>query len=318
MIILVTIIFLIVAFIVLNYRYKNSFYFQHLIEFENRPIDGIRWPDKIKMVNLGSVHARFAFQYFRNEGVSLARSPQSLYYDIQLLEYYSEHIPKGTTVVAFLPICLFAFKNYTSLNQIAKYYYELPKERIEKYSFFKYIISVKYPILYAGKKAIYSLVNRKVESEWLYRSCVVSEDRLKKIAQEHCDVWKKQFRLENLKNADTCHLTPAFKYNRGLLEKLVNKCEEQEWKLVFVTGPMTRQMNEMFSEDFLRYFYYSNFKDIADNNNILHLDYRLDDTFQDDNNLFWNGVDWLSETGRRIFMEKLETDLYKNGYWEGE
>lgn len=38
-------------------------------------------------------------------------------------------------------------------------------------------------------------------------------------------------------------------------------------------------------------------------NNVLHLDYRLDDTFQDDNNLFWNGVDWLSETGRRVFME---------------
>ena len=28
-------------------------------------------------------------------------------------------------------------------------------------------------------------------------------------------------------------------------------------------------------------------------------------------NFLENGVDWLSETGRRVFMEKLENDLYK-------
>ncbi|MFQ9140032.1 MAG: hypothetical protein ACLR55_11065 [Roseburia sp.] len=119
-------------------------------------------------------------------------------------------------------------------------------------------------------------------------------------------------------DADTTHLIPCFEYNRKLLERLVDKCKAQGWKLVFVTGPMARQMNEMFSEKFLQNFYYSNFQDIAEKNNVLHLDYRLDDTFQDDNNLFWNGVDWLSETGRRVFMEKLENDLYKNGYWEGD
>lgn len=318
MIVLGILCLIIMVFILLNYRYKNSFYYQNLVEFENRPVRKIYWSDKIKMVNLGSVHARFAFQYFKNEGVSLARAPQSLYYDIQLLENYSKHIPRDTIVVAFFPICLFALKNFTSLNQIAKYYYELPKDRIEKYSLLKYIIAVKYPILYAGKKAIYSIVNRKIDSEWSYQKCVVSEERLKKIAQEHCDVWKKQFQLENLTDADTTHLIPCFEYNRKLLERLVDKCKAQGWKLVFVTGPMARQMNEMFSEKFLQNFYYSNFQDIAEKNNVLHLDYRLDDTFQDDNNLFWNGVDWLSETGRRVFMEKLENDLYKNGYWEGE
>lgn len=70
---------------------------------------------------------------------------------------------------------------------------------------------------------------------------------MKKIAQEHCDVWKKQFQLENLTDADTTHLIPCFEYNRKLLERLVDKCKAQGWKLVFVTGPMARQMNEMFS-----------------------------------------------------------------------
>ena len=77
MIVLGILCLIIMVFILLNYRYKNSFYYQNLVEFENRPVRKIYWSDKIKMVNLGSVHARFAFQYFKNEGVSLAGAPQS-------------------------------------------------------------------------------------------------------------------------------------------------------------------------------------------------------------------------------------------------
>ena len=94
------------------------------------------------------------FSTLKMRGVSLARAPQSLYYDIQLLENYSKHIPRDTIVVCFFfPIGLFAFKNYTSLNQ-TKYYYELPKDRIEKYSLLKYIIAVKYQFCMQGKAYI--------------------------------------------------------------------------------------------------------------------------------------------------------------------
>ena len=110
MIVLGILCLIIMVFILLNYRYKNSFYYQNLVEFENRPVRKIYWSDKIKMVNLGSVHARFAFQYFKNEGVSLARAPQSLYYDIQLLENYSKHIPRDTIVVAFFSYWFICFK----------------------------------------------------------------------------------------------------------------------------------------------------------------------------------------------------------------
>lgn len=65
MIVLGILCLIIMVFILLNYRYKNSFYYQNLVEFENRPVRKIYWSDKIKMVNLGSVHARFAFQYFK-------------------------------------------------------------------------------------------------------------------------------------------------------------------------------------------------------------------------------------------------------------
>lgn len=67
MIVLGILCLIIMVFMLLNYRYKNSFYYQNLVEFENRPVRKIYWSDKIKMVNLGSVHARFAFQYFKNE-----------------------------------------------------------------------------------------------------------------------------------------------------------------------------------------------------------------------------------------------------------
>ena len=63
MIVLGILCLIIMVFMLLNYRYKNSFYYQNLVEFENRPVRKIYWSDKIKMVNLGSVHARFAFHH---------------------------------------------------------------------------------------------------------------------------------------------------------------------------------------------------------------------------------------------------------------
>lgn len=314
--ILLIVLFFFVIILILNYRYKNSFYYKNLMEFENRPINGISWPENLKIVNLGSVHSRFAFQYFNDEGVSLARAPQSLYYDIQLLENYSEHIPRNSVVIAFFPVCLFALKNYNDIAQNAKYYFELPKERIEGYSRLKHIVSIKFPIAFSGKKIIYSIVNRKVGEEWKYKGCVVPEDELQSVAQAHYDVWKKQFHLEDMQNANIDHLKEIFEYNRLLLQRLVTLCKKEKWKLVFVTGPMTRRMNDLMSEEFLENFYYSNFKDIVEKNNILYLDYRLDDLFQDNHNLFWNGVDWLSEDGRRLFMNKLENDLLAEGYLE--
>ncbi len=298
----------VLIFLLLNYRYKNSYYYKNLIKFENRRENNEKWPEGIKMVNLGSVHSRFSFEYSNGNGVNLARAPQSLNYDLKMLELYKNKIPPKTVVFVYLPICIFALKNYNGLRQNSKYYYEFPKYLIDHYSLINKIICLYFPILFAGKQAVYSVYNKKVNSEIEYKNCVIQKDQYDIMARNHLDVWKKQFKIDNMIDGNIDHLKGTFEYNREKLIKIIETCAENDWKPVFVTGPLSEEMNKQISADFIERFYYSNFRDIADKYGVLYLDYRTDKDFSD-HDLFWNGVDWLSQNGRKVFMDRVIKDI---------
>ena len=95
--------------------------------------------------------------------------------------------------------------------------------------------------------------------------------------------------------------------NTELLKEMIEYCIESGYDPVLISTPLSEELNKKFSKEFVDKALYENI-DAANVYNIPYLDYRTSPLFQNNPDMFWNGVDWLSVDGRRTFMDILNRD----------
>lgn len=302
------------VFLLLNARYRRSHYYRNYLVFENRIAHKADVPAHLDFVNTGSVMGRFAFAYDRygGRGFSFAQNPQCLEMDHHLLQQFSDRLEKGCTVCITLPVFIFGFERYPQLRYNAKYYGCMDAAYIHGYSPVYKAVCTRFPLLLAGKHGIYALWDRPVPCEMAYETCAIPEAKRERQLQGRVDSWLRQFQLNDLKKAELSHLRGAMAYTVPLLTEMIDFCLARGWRPVLVTTPLCKELNEMFSQEFLDAMFYDNIK-AANTRGIPYLDFRTCAPFQEDIDLFWNGVDWLSAKGRRLFMELLTKRLSEEG-----
>lgn len=301
----------IILFLILNKRYVNSYYYQNNCIFENR-INKEDIPSELEFINLGSGFARFSFDYseFEGKGFNFAQSPQCLEYDYKILQQYNKKLKKGCIVCINMPVFIFGFKRYEQLEYCAKYYGRLEKKYIHNYSPILEIICTKFPILIAGKKVFYAIYNKRVDNVWLYDKCTIPVEKIQSYAEGHHASWMKQFSLNNSVDQSVEHLNSSIQYNIQLLKELIDYCLDNGWRPILVSTPLCGSLNKMFSTDFTNNILYKNIK-TANEKKIPYFDFREHEAFQNNPDMFWNGVDWVSTIGRKCFMNILQEELRK-------
>lgn len=310
-ILIILIIIGILFFLLLNILYKKTNYYKINILQSNKFKE---IPDNLEIINLGSSYAKYAFDYSKVgiKGFNFGVQPQSLSYDFRILKQFKNKLKKNGVIIITIPDFVFAFLDYPIEDYNYRYYSFLNKENILNYSSLKNFLLNYFPLILQPKKLKYILKDiSKENSDSLV--FIENSETVTKEAQRRINGWKKEFKLLGTENSEDIPLNikEMFRKTQSLLEEMINYSLTNELKPVIVIPPCSKELNNFFSDNFLKEILYSNIEK-ANKSLIPVLDYLKDSEFQD-YHLYINS-DFLNVNGRELFTKRVVADLKKINY----
>ena len=310
-ILIILIIIGILFFLLLNILYKKTNYYKINILQSNKFKE---IPDNLEIINLGSSYAKYAFDYSKVgiKGFNFGVQPQSLSYDFRILKQFKNKLKKNGVIIITIPDFVFAFLDYPIEDYNYRYYSFLNKENILNYSSLKNFLLNYFPLILQPKKLKYILKDiSKENSDSLV--FIENSETVTKEAQRRINGWKKEFKLLGTENSEDIPLNikEMFRKTQSLLEEMINYSLTNELKRVIVIPPCSKELNNFFSDNFLKEILYSNIEK-ANKSLIPVLDYLKDSEFQD-YHLYINS-DFLNVNGRELFTKRVVADLKKINY----
>lgn len=310
--ILITLIIMgVLFFILLNILYKRTNYYKINILQSNKFKE---ISNNLEIINLGSSYAKYAFDYSKVgvSGFNFGIQPQSLSYDFRILKQFKDKFKKNGVIIITIPDFVFAFLDYSIEEYNYRYYSFLNKENILNYSSLKNFLLNYFPLILQPKKLKYILKDISKENRddlvFMESSEIVKKEALKRISG-----WKREFKLLGTENIEDIPLNmrDMFIKTQSLLEEMINYSLSNELKPVIVIPPCSKELNDFFSDEFLKEILYSNIEK-ANKKLIPVLDYLKDPEFQD-YHLYINS-DFLNVSGRELFTKRVVADLKKINY----
>lgn len=287
--------------------YSKTNHWKNRMRQVKKFLDGV--PYGLEVVNLGTTHAKYAFDYSDTGllGFNFALQSQTLSYDLAILETYLDHLSPCCKVI--IPICplVFAPEFFSGQNN-RMYYHFLPKERIQEYSPFIAFQERHCPV-FSSKRAFissfYDVASNKAQEEGI-GSLTDGEMEAEAALMERC--WCESFSLSNLQSVgSTQHLHSSFELNQNKLAAIVSICEKEGFPYSVVVLPFTDIMAGRFSLGFLNEFVHENVKSIVYEDRIF--DYFSDVRFASRHELFYNS-EFLNERGRSTFTRLVLAEAF--------
>ena len=294
-----------------NYRYKNTNYYRQLNGLGKFRVI----PKGIEVLNLGNSHEQCGIIYDNNidkKGYNLALESQPFEYGSNILEYYSEYLDEGATVI--IPISYFDwYYNYEEIFNSGisvyneRYYSILDKEYMMDYELQKDILYNKFPLLTAGKDMKYIFEDISWSSKSTYDADEIDIEFINYKADYKYKNWTQEVMATNQDEKEKVK-------NRNIkyLEKTINFCYDKGYKPVLVTSPITKQLDDKFSEEFKRDFLNNCYDILKKYPKLQYFNYCGLKAFSDSLELFVD-ADHLNTDGANAFSKRLFADLQKAG-----
>lgn len=290
--------------VAVNFFYvRTDGYESQSYRYETRKFESV--PEKIDLLNLGSSHALYAFDYelpgyleLGLQGFNAALSAQHLLYDQVLYNKYFDRLREGATVI--IPVAHPTFIPY-SKKLIGAYnppYYQFlsPKEVIsfdgEDYVKYKLL-----PILSANSK-----------KKYLYQDIeYTTVDEGKSLKDYEGDL-KALFETR-------AHYYAGFgSYDKGseeLLYEIIDSAQKAKFRIIIVLLPVYEEFLAVYeSEEYQELYedYYRIIEELKENRSLSVLDYREYEGITKEAGYF-RDPDHLNEAGRLVFTEVFLEDL---------
>ena len=285
-------------FALINGMYKNTRYyaakFGEVEKFKNIPVN-------LEMVNLGSNHAKYGFNYncLGVNGFNFALGPQYPWYDFAILRTYARHLKKGCHVLIVLPAAIFCCGENSWATD--KYYHFLPRKTIKDFSWMKKIGAL-FPLLEHP-----SQVRRLIKDVGIEGPVENSRAHSEKEAIARRDGWVKQFGLIDMVSSNFSEeVLRQFGKSVAIVSQMIDFCLEHGFRPVLVIPPASASLQKILGEEFLRVALYENIKK-ANARNVPVLDYLHDERFSDFS--MYANSDFLNESGAVLFTRAVYTDI---------
>ena len=302
MYILIGIVIILLFIWICNKKYKNSNYFLDDYNKIKKFVDGV--PENLEIVNTGSNHAYYGFNYGSRKCFNFASGAQSLNYDYKILKQYSNNLNGGCKVLIVLAPLSFGFVDYKNDSSNSRYYFFMDKDKILNYSRLKKILYVDMPILKSWKNFIRIFLRKKE-----IKSIINTPDNAEKEALLRINGWKKQFNLKNLLDKKSAsYLKDEFENVKTILLDMIEFPLEHNWRPIIVIPPVSVFLTKKISDEFMKEVLYDNIRFLKDKR-IPILDYWKDDRLND-YKLYINS-DFLNEKGSKLFTEIVLEDIKK-------
>jgi hypothetical protein len=256
-------------------------------------------PSSLTVVNVGSSHGQYDFNYSGIAGVSgynLALKSQDFYYDLKVLEKAAPDLAPDCTVL--IPISYFSLsqgeRDLKAMNIDARYGQALDYGSIRHGNAIDFIKQRYFPVLFSGAELRYMIGGSPAPGPWAAQKTMSSDQLMRDsivAARRH-----KQL----MTSAD-------YDRNRELVGDLVRYCRSKGLRPVFVTTPFTSFYNGRFSWGKLIEQRARIWK-IATEYGVPYLDYSRDPRFSS-NAAYFQDSDHLNEAGSRAFTATVIKDL---------
>lgn len=302
MYILIGIVIILLFIWICNKKYKNSNYFLNDYNKIKKFVDGV--PENLEIVNTGSNHAYYGFNYGSRKCFNFASGAQSLNYDYKILKQYSNNLNAGCKVLIVLAPLSFGFVDYKNDSSNSRYYFFMDKDKTLNYSRLKNFLYVDMPILKSWKNFIRIFLRKKE-----IKSIINTPDNAEKEALLRINGWKKQFNLKNLLDKKSAsYLKDEFENVKTILLDMIEFSLEHNWRPIIVIPPASVFLTKKISDEFMKEVLYDNIRFLKDKQ-IPILDYWKDDRLND-YKLYINS-DFLNEKGSKLFTEIVLEDIKK-------
>lgn len=295
----------IVGLFVANAIYKRTNHYNNQFIDVRKYWDMTTFPDNLQIVNVGSFHPKFGFDYSETgiKAMNCAVGPQTLEYDFAILRKITPYLAKDAHVI--IPICLLKLFLYRqkSRRTHAKYYTFLAKQDIVNYRSIEKIKYLKYPVVFNPRLLKYVLRDEKKDERLeLTENPMKDAATLNKDAIHWINGWNREFNITlptpNLSEENKSDI----KQNIRILQEMLDYCRLHDFKPIIAILPVTENLSSRFTDDFiqkhiLRYIAASNTIDAP------VLNYLKDKRFTA-SELYINSF-FMNKRGRLMFTEEI-------------
>lgn len=298
-------IFLFMVFVlILNILYKSTNHYR------NQFVDVCKYwhdndiPDNLEIVNLGSNHPKFAFDYdnIGVKGMNLAVGPQTLEYDFSILKKVTPHLsPKAVVVI---PICLLSFFLYRQKNRNLhyKYYTFLPSSDIIDYSWWEKIKNIDFPLLFHPLYLRFIIRDCDSDNRFdIETNPLKTDNELNRDAQFWLNCWNQEFGINIPSLSISDDNKQCISQNVTILKEMLVYCQKNGFNPVVAILPVTANLYSLFSKEFIeiQLLYHINDANVVD---APVLNYLTDERFSD-SSLYINSF-FFNKIGRSKFTKE--------------
>ncbi len=300
------------AFTVLLYISEKVFEKTNYFRTNYCETEKLKSDSNVDYINTGSTFARFGIDYELTNvhGINLAMCPQTIVSDFKLLRHFEHKYNPGANVFIVISDLAFAKKEYSDTENIEKYYKVLDDSEIDDFNFLKAIRARYFPVLYNWKNFLRFHWDIKYRNEFEYKVNENDREAVEADANNRCKAWMKEFDLQNLVDPlQGEKFKDSFAYTTNTIIEMVIWCQQKGLNPMLVNLPVSSEMHNMFSEDFLDAFYYDHIDRIIKETGIKFIDLQKDKRLSD--YLLYLDSCRLNKPGRGIITRILLSECKK-------
>ena len=269
-------------------------------------------PSNVKLINLGSSHGQCAFDYSQTSDVvayNFALSAQPFYYDLCVLKQFHHKLSQNALVL--IPISFFSFYQQNAEFDAIKlrYYRILPNKYIIDADLFEDFRYSVFPICSQGR-FIRHIIKDIPLSEADFCTSVVQQEI---VDQEKInDIAKMKLQDRFSINRETVSES-EFNRNYSSFINLLDFCNLHNYKVILLTTPLTTELYNLFTFEYLTEFTENLSKITEQYKNIEYWNYAQYPPLSD-NLSFFRDSDHLNRQGALEFTRIVIARLKDQGY----
>lgn len=302
----------IVILYIANAIYKRTNHFNNQFVDVRKYWDMTTFPNNLQVVNLGSNHPKFGFDYSGTgiKAVNCAVGPQTLEYDFAILRKITPYLTKDAFVI--IPICLLKLFLYRqkSRSTHAKYYTFLTKDDIVGYSKMEQIKLLKFPLIFNPRLLRYVLCDVKKDTRLeLTENPMKDAASLNKDADRWIECWNREFDITlptpNLSEENKSDI----QQNIRILREMLEYCKMHKFKPIITILPVTDYLSSRFTDEFIQE-HLLRYINAANSVKVPVLNYLNDKRFTA-SELYINSF-FMNKKGRKMFTKEIINNIIKN------
>lgn len=281
---------------------KNTNIYKNIMQTATYFID---LPKNLEMINLGSTVSfnDFDYELLEKNGANLALSPQTLYYDYEILKKYIDHLSDNAIVC--VGVCQFTFLvlEYKRISANLKYYKILDKNSILGYSPITNFLWNNAPC-FVMPSIIKEFLNRKRGEEISTQLDTESKDAL--YASSWMEGWKEEFGWNKGFNLNEIQIKTA-EIVYEILQEIFRYCKEKEKNPILIIPPVSENLVKLIPEELLNECFWKYIEQFENEGNRV-INFWGDKELSDYRN-FRDALN-LNEKGKQMFSKHLNKAIF--------